>query len=114
MNIFTEIAIAILCAVVVFVILWKVYGALMTPVKCGKGVHLYTVLRAEGSCPEIEQAVDGLLYLTKTGVLHTDIIIADCGMDAETRDIVVLIAKKYGDLQVCREGELNFLLGEIQ
>ena len=114
MNMFTEIAIAILAAVVVFVILWKFYGTLMTPVKYGKGVRLYTVVRAEGNCPELEQTVDGLLYLVKNGVLYTDIIIADCGMDAETSDIVHLISKKYGDLQVCREGELNFILGDIK
>ena len=40
---------------------------------------------APGPAPELEQTVDGLLWLIHNGTLRADLVIRDAGMDQETR-----------------------------
>lgn len=112
MSIFTEIAITILVAVVVAMLLWKFYAFMLTPVKLGKGADVRTILRIDGDCSDIEQTVDGLLWLSRNGILKSRVVIADCGMNPETREIAEVIVKKHSDIAICDIGELAKMLGE--
>ena len=75
-----------------FWLLWKIRGALLTPVPIGKNLGLLLVLRITGPAPELEAAVKGLLWLLEDGVLHGAVRIVDRGMDEETLEIARRLA----------------------
>jgi hypothetical protein len=72
-------------AAAILVILWLLRGVMLTPVKHGKNQHMTVVITVRGAAPELEQTVDGLLWLIQNGTLRADLVIRDAGMDAETR-----------------------------
>lgn len=110
MGILAEFIIALLVALGVLAFIWAVTGAVRTPVPQVKGTRLYTVLRVSGCCPEIEQTVDGILWLDRKGSLKTDIIIVDCGIDRETDKILRLLAKENCKITICEPRELEALI----
>lgn len=112
MSIFTEIAITILAAALVAMLLWKFYAFMLTPVKLGQGAHVWTVLKIDGECTDIEQTVDGLLWLYRNGILRSKVLIVDCNMNVETRELAEIIVKRHGDIALCDIKDFVGLLGE--
>lgn len=110
MEALTEIIIAVLVAIGVFAFIWLMSGAMSTPVKCGKGTKLWTVLRVSGKSPELEQTIDGILWLDRKGTLKTDIIIVDAGMEYETNKISELLAKDNSKITICDPHQLEALI----
>ena len=72
-------------AAAILLILWLLRGVMLTPVRHGKHQHMTIVLTVSGPAPELEQTVDGLLWLIHNGTLRADLVIRDAGMDQETR-----------------------------
>ncbi len=53
----------------------------------------------------MEQTLDGILWLRENGTLPADIIIEDCGMDTETREVARIAAKGREWIMLHRCGE---------
>lgn len=72
---------------------WKVRGVMLTPVRRGQNQTLRLVLHVSGASPELEETVDGLLWLIGDGVLPGTVELLDDGMDEETREIARRMAR---------------------
>ncbi len=101
-----------LISVLVIFAVWMIYGKLITPVKGGKGEKLYLVVSANGSAPDLSRTAKGMLWLAKSGRLDTDLIIADGGMDFESRKMAEIIARDYTEIKLCDLSELEAVLGK--
>jgi len=110
MNIFTEIIIAVSAALGVFALIWVLSGAVQTPVKCGKNAKMWTVLSVRGSSPDLEQTIEGVLWLARRGTMKTDVIIVDMGMDEETAKIAGLLAGGNEKVTVCVRDDLETII----
>ncbi len=73
-------------------LLWKIRGALLTPVARGKNLRLRLVLHVTGPAPALEASVRGLAWLLEDGVLYGSVKIVDRGMDEETLEIARRLA----------------------
>jgi len=107
LPIFLQITIAVLAAVCIFGIFWAAFGTMRTPVRCGKGCALSTIVSVRGSAPELEQTLKGLIWLQENGALTGQILIADCGMDEEGQALVRLAVKKYEKIAFCRAEDVT-------
>lgn len=114
MSIYLEIAITILAAIAVAVALYKFYVFMLTPVKCGKGTDICVVVRVNGNCPDIEQTIEGMLWLNKSGMLKSRIIIADCGIEQSCREMALMLVKRHDEISICDISELENTLGDVQ
>ena len=81
-------------------LLWKIRGALLTPVARGKHLRLDLVLWVTGPAPELEAAVRGLVWLLRDGVLYGSVRLVDRGMDRETREIARRLASETGNVSL--------------
>lgn len=109
MNVLVEILITIILGSVVAYIMYKFYLFALSPVKLCKAARIWTILEICGSCPEIEQTVDGVMWLSQQGVLNSEILILDCGMDSETRELAEFVILKYSNIHLCNSNELEML-----
>ena len=114
MSIYFEIAITILAAIAVTIALYKFYVFMLTPVRCGKGTDICVVVRVKGNCPDIEQTIDGMLWLSKSGVLKSKIVIADCGIEQSCREMAEMMVKRHSEISICDISELENNLGDVQ
>lgn len=103
---FVRILISALIAAAVIIALWALRGFLLMPLKLGKNTSLVLKLRVEGAEPRLEQMLDGILWLRENGTLPADIVIEDCGMDSETREVARIAAKSRDRVSLCRYGEI--------
>ncbi len=110
MGTFFEFIITVLISFLVILVIWLIYGRLITPVKAGKGEKLYIVVCASGSTPDLSQTAMGVRWLVKNGRLDTDLIIADSGMDAESRKMAEIIARDCSEIKLCDLSELEAFL----
>lgn len=83
---------AVIAAAVLW-LCWKVRGVMLTPVRRGQNQTLRLVLHVSGASPELEETVDGLLWLIGDGVLPGTVELLDDGMDEETREIARRMAR---------------------
>lgn len=79
-----DILIGFAVALGLFVLMQAVKTAFLSPVPKGKNMRLSTVIAVNGSAPELENTVKALVWLRQSGRLDTDIVLRDCGMDADT------------------------------
>lgn len=107
MSIFFEIIIAISIIGVVLALLYIARGALFTPVPRAVGTNLYTVVAVCGDASQLEQTVDGLLWLEKSGTMRSLVLITDCGLSAEGRKIAALLTKDNRHVVVCNPSEIT-------
>lgn len=114
MNIWFEIVITILLTILVAVVLYRFYTFFLTPVRCGKGTGIFLVLRFDEHSEDVEQTIQGILWLNKSGVLKSRILIADCGMRQDGREIADAIAGENSGILICDPGELETILGDVQ
>ncbi|NCB50801.1 MAG: hypothetical protein EOM54_02795 [Clostridia bacterium] len=103
---FVKILISALIAAAIIVGLWALRGFLLMPMKLGKNSSLTVKLRVDGPDPRLEQTLDGILWLRENGTLPADIVIEDCGMDTETREVARIAAKSRAGVSLCRRGEV--------
>ena len=107
MGIFLQIAIAATAIALIFGVFWTVYGSLRTPVRCGRGTGVSTVVTARGSAEGLEQTLKGLIWLEENGIVVARILIVDCGMDEEGLALARLLAKKYANIVICQAEEVR-------
>jgi len=70
-----------------FLLIWTLRGRMLSPIVLGENMRLEIILTVCGDAPELENAVNCLLWLKKNGTLSGDIILQDKGMDGETLKI---------------------------
>ena len=112
MSVFLQIVCALAGVSVIFGVVWFVYGTLRTPVRCGKGAEIYTVVSVRNSAEGLEQTLDGLIWLRENGVLESRILIADCGMDEEGMALAGQAVKKYGRIAICKAEDVRQWIAE--
>lgn len=98
----------LLCAVatgLVVVFIWSLRGSLLLPVRCGRNTALDILLRVSGSEPRLEETVCALMWLRENGTLRGRIVIDDCGMDEETRELARLLTKRWDCVCLGMDGE---------
>lgn len=89
-----KILFAVAAAAVLILVLWLLRGVMLTPVRTGKNQQLSVVLTVSGSSPELENTVDGLMWLRQNGTLHAQLVVRDAGMDRETREMAEILERK--------------------
>jgi hypothetical protein len=102
---------AILCGSVIGIIL-IVKSALYMPVPKTDGSEVFTVITARGGAEQLEQTVRGLLWLDKSGIMKSRIVLADCGLEERSRKIAELLAKDSDSVTVCLPDEIPQILEE--
>lgn len=98
----------LLCAVaagLVVVFIWSLRGALLLPVRIGRSTALDILLRVSGPEPRLEETVCALMCLRENGTLRGRIIIDDCGMDGDTRELARLLSKRWSCVELGWDGE---------
>jgi len=108
---YLEIILTLIISAAVIGAVWLIYGKLITPIKVGRGEKLYMVVYAQGNSPDLSRTVEGLLWLISSGRVHMDVIIADGGLDAESRKMAEILARSYSEIKLCREANLTELFG---
>lgn len=81
-------------AALLFLLLWVVRGSMLTPVRIGRNARLEMRLTVSGTCPELEESVDALLWLRENGTIRADIVVSDRGMDENTRLAAAILERK--------------------
>ena len=82
------------------------------PPESAYGAELFMVVAASGGAESLERMVRGLLWLNESGETRGRVIIADCGLEAESRKLAELLAKDSGRVTVCAPHELPLMLEE--
>lgn len=93
MALLWKVLLAFWIAAAVLILCWYLRGVMLTPVRRGRNQDITMHIKVSGPAPELEETVDGLLWLLSDGVLPGRIILEDQGMDEETREIARRLAE---------------------
>ena len=85
---------AFAAAAVLMLLLWRLRGVMLTPVRLGINEHLSVVLTVSGAAPELENTVEALLWLNHNGTLRAQLFVRDAGMDSDTRQAAELLERR--------------------
>ena len=96
---------ALLLACALFVLIRRLRGSALLPVRPGRNQTLTVTIRSEGDDPSLESTVNALLWLRENGTLPAGLVIEDGGMSAETRLSARLLEKKYDCVQTLSKME---------
>ncbi len=107
MDIFFDTLITLFIASLIVVSVWLSYGRFVTPLKAGKGERLYAIIYAGGSAPNLDQTVNTLLGLLSRSRIEMEVVIADGGLDAESRKMAELLTRGTEGVSICKASELD-------
>lgn len=107
MPIFLQIILSTAAVSVIFGVVWTVLTSLRTPIRCGRGTGVHTLISVKDNAPDLEQTLKGLVWLQENGIVVGRILVVDCGMDEEGLALVRLASKKYGNIITCKAEEVN-------
>lgn len=102
-----EAVLAFLIAAAVLSFGWLLFGRLVTPVKTGKDVRLYCLLRARGDAENLQQTVKSLQWMDSTRVLRARIMIVDDGLSEEGRKMAETLIRQKPELVLCEMESLS-------
>lgn len=106
MSIFLQFILGTAAVFVIFGVIWVVLTNLRTPIGCGRGTGVYTIISVTDNAPDLEQTLKGLVWLQENEMVLGQIIIADCGMDEEGKTLARIAAKKYGKITLLKAEEV--------
>lgn len=86
-------------------LLWLLRGVMLTPVHRGKNSELSVTVYVTGPAEDLEQTVDGLMWLISNGTLDARIVIVDGGMDEATAHLAAGLADSRR-IELCRPEEV--------
>jgi len=101
-----RIAFSLLIAAGLVYLIWLLRGVMLTPIRTGANGTLELVVRVAGPAPELEQTVNGLLWLTESGTLDGRVLIIDEGMDDSTALVAARLARHSRRVELRRREEL--------
>ena len=79
-----EAIVGLMAALGIFFLLQSIKSYFYNIVPTGENIGIETVICVRGNAPELEQTVKGILHLYENAGLQAELMIKDCGMDAET------------------------------
>ncbi|NLL46732.1 MAG: hypothetical protein GX250_08015 [Clostridiales bacterium] len=108
---YLEIVITLIISAAVIAAVWLIYGRMVIPVRAGKGQKLYAIIHAQGAAPDLGSTVEGFLWLISSGRVHMQLIIADGGLDGESRKMAEILAREHSEISLCALADLTELIG---
>ncbi len=90
-------------ASLVLLLVWRLKGLLLTPVRVGENMNISVRVEVSGAADTLEAALAALLWLRADGVLPCEIELLDLGMDAETLSVAEAF-ERSGSVKLIREG----------
>lgn len=87
--------------------IWYVVGTFLTPVYTSDNIKIHMCVAVSGDCEELEQSINGLLWLINNGTVSAQIIIIDNNMDAGTRYAAETLAKCEDKIHIAEIGEIG-------
>ena len=75
-------------------LLWRLRGAMLLPVRLEKNQRLDLVLTVGGGGPPLEHTVASLRWLIENGTLPAQLVLRDAGMDEENRSAAELLSRR--------------------
>ena len=106
----TEVCFAVVLVLGLMFVIWLVKSMLLMPVPAGQNIRISIVMRAEGSCPELENTAKSVLWLIHSGVIEGKLIIADAGLDSESGKVARLLARDVSRIKVTTPEECGSFL----
>ena len=101
-------AAALGAAIISLIIILRFFIAI--PVSTVTGGRIFTVISAAGNAPELENTVDCLKWLIKTGRLNCGIMIVDLGLEKDARRTAELLARGDMCITLCSPAEAADIL----
>lgn len=103
MRAFLEIALAALAVLGLLSLIWMVSGWLLTPIG---GRSVTTLIPCSGDGEELEQAVNGLVWLRDGGFLRGKVILADCGLTDFGKAVAETLVLREAGVELCAADKL--------
>lgn len=91
-------------AAFIVLLIWKLRGLMLTPIKTGRNTRLTVCLEVTGPDASLESEVAALKWLRENGTLPCAIEIHDLGMDEATRAVARSLAGDDGYISFVLEG----------
>lgn len=113
MSTFFQMILAFFIICLVVTLLYVARRALFTPIPDTKGSKLYTLIAVGGDAVGLEQTIDGLLWLRRSGTMKNIVVISDLGLTPSGRKMAELIAKDNSGVMVCKPDEIADLIEVI-
>lgn len=88
-------AVGFAIAAILMLVIWALKGMLLTPVKTGESTDMEILLGLNGSEPNLEQTLRGLLWLRENGTLKANIRISANAPDELTRHVAQQYEAEY-------------------
>ena len=104
MRAILEILLSLLAVTGLISIGWLCFGRLFTP---AGGHQACTLVPAAGDGDDLEQAVNGLLWLRSGEFLGGKVVILDCGLTPAGRALAVAICRREPGVEICPLSELS-------
>ena len=88
----------------VLLFLWCLLGALLLP---AVGADAVTLWHLRGREPALEKRVRGWLWLRRSGLLASTLVLVDCGLDGETRRLAELLCRDQPFVDLVSHGDVQ-------
>ena len=112
MKLFIDILTSLAVCAFIIVFIRAVKSVIIMPVKKCKGIEMFTVLRVEGSVPQLEQTLKSLAFVKDDGKMP--VIIVDGGMDENTRKIAELSARSKSEIQIWNQDQFDDMMADMK
>lgn len=99
MRYFVEMLGVLLAGAGLFLVGWLLLGRLLAPI--GVKSPVVAVLPAFGDGEWLEHDLRGLLWLRQSGMGCLRVVIADCGLSKQGRELALLLSRREADVDVC-------------
>lgn len=109
MRYFIETLGVLLAGAGLFIFGWLLLGRLLAPI--GAKGPVWAVLPAAGDGQTLEHDLRGLLWLRASGMACLRVVIADCGLDRQGRELAALLARREEDVALCPVAEVAEVIG---
>lgn len=109
MRYFIETLGVLLAGAGLFIFGWLLFGRLLAPI--GTKGPIWAVLPASGDGEGLEHDLRGLLWLRQSGMACLRVVIADCGLTGEGRELAGLLSRREEDIAFCPAAEVADLIG---
>lgn len=92
-----------------FIFGWLLFGRLLAPI--GTKGPVWAILPATGDGEGLEHDLRGLLWLRQSGMACLRVVITDCGLSSQGRELAGLLSRREVDVSFCPAAELTKIIG---
>lgn len=109
MRYFIETLGVLLAGAGLFIFGWLLLGRLLSPI--GTKGPIWAVLPISGDGEGLEHDLRGLLWLRQSGMACLRVVIADCGLSEEGRELARLLSRREEDVTLCPAAAVADIIG---